>query len=100
MNSNVVGLNEVRQNRDLKEDNRDDVLAAMWYGVEHSMHSKDSAHPELPGTLAQFAAHVANIDPRFYLLLLAKYMEPPPATNDRHRAGPSSSFQIQLPCML
>jgi hypothetical protein len=50
----------------LKEDNnRDDVLAAMWYGVEHSMHSKDVAHPELPGTLAQFATHVANIDPRF-----------------------------------
>jgi hypothetical protein len=54
----------------------------MWYGVEHSMHSKDVAHPELPGTLAQFATHVANIDPRFYLSLLAKFMEPPPS-NDK-----------------
>ena len=82
MNSNVVELEEARQSRDPKEDKRDDVLAAMWYGVEHSMHSKDSAHPELPGALAQFATHVANIDPRFYLSLLAKYMEPPPS-NDK-----------------
>lgn len=74
----VIELNKQRQNRE----NRDDVLAAMWYGVEHSMHSKDSAHPELPGTLAQFVTHVANIDPRFYLSLLAKYMERPPS-NDK-----------------
>ena len=78
----VIELDKQRQKRDNDAQNRDDVLAAMWYGVEHSMHAKDSVHPELPGTLAQFATHVANIDPRFYLSLLAKYMEPPPS-NDK-----------------
>ena len=78
MNSNVVELEEARQSRDPKEDNRDDVLAAMWFGIENSKHSKDVDHPELPSTIGNFATHVANIDPRFYLSLLAKSIEAAP----------------------
>jgi hypothetical protein len=49
-----------------------DIVEALWHGIEHSKHSKDADHPELPGTLGQFAAHVADLDPRFYLSLIAK----------------------------
>jgi hypothetical protein len=71
--TNVIELDAHRQHP-----NRDrDVPEAMWHGIANSTHSKDPDHPELPGTLAQFATHVANIDPLYYFSLLAKYMESP-----------------------
>jgi hypothetical protein len=80
---NVVNLETQRQNREETNSaapNRDDdrnIMEAMWFGLEHSVHSKDVDHPELPGTLGRYMKHVADLDPRFYLSLIAKFTEPP-----------------------
>lgn len=54
------------------------MLEAMFQGAEASRHAKDPQHPDRPGTIAQFAAHVADIDPLRFFAILTKFVEPPP----------------------
>jgi len=65
--NNVVGLEEARQNRDLKENdapNRD-VLESMYVGVAMSKW----------GSLENMAAEVADRAPLEYLKLIAKLID-------------------------
>ena len=74
---NVIDL-EARRDHDLDAQNRDDVLAAMWHGIENSKWSKDANDPTAPPTLARFVKHVADEAPLSVLkMLLARYTEPP-----------------------
>jgi hypothetical protein len=77
---NVIELEKERQNREQNNaaPSRDDVWEAMLYGLEHSVHSKDSSNPDpnAPGSIGLFFKHVADLDPRFYLALIAKLAPP------------------------
>jgi len=76
---NVIELEKERQNRETNSaaPSREDALVdALWYGIEHSKHSKDVDHPELPGTLGNFMRHCADISPQYYLSLIAKCIPP------------------------
>ncbi len=79
---NVVNMETARRedtpNNAVAPSREDALVDALWYGIEHSVHSKDVDHPELPGTLGNFLRHCADISPQYFLSLLAKYMEPPP----------------------
>jgi hypothetical protein len=73
---NVIDLEAHRdQNRDNDAPNRDDVLAAMWHGIENSKWSKDANDPTAPPTLARFVAHVADQSPLSVLKILARYVD-------------------------
>ena len=79
---NVIELEKERQNRDLKEtDNgapkRDDVLEAMWKGIENSKWSRDPNNPDAEPSLGQFITHVADVSPRTVLKLLSKLYDEP-----------------------
>ena len=68
---NVVGLEEARQNRDLKNNDaqdRYDILAAMFEGIERSRF----------GSLKNLALEVAERSPKDFLRLLSRYCIEPP----------------------
>lgn len=68
MDNNVIDLEDVR--RQNREANCDSIYEAMWFGLEHSIHSRDPNDPTAPGTLARFMAKVADENPLFFMRLL------------------------------
>ena len=70
---NVIDLQSRRQHQN-QDGNEQNILDAMWYGIEHSIHSKDPNNPDAPPTPARFMAKCADENPLFFMrLLLARY---------------------------
>lgn len=71
--ANVIELKE-RQNRELDAPKRDvDVLEAMWWGIQHSVHAKNPDCPDAEPSLAQFCRVCCDQSPLTMLKILSKF---------------------------